>query len=82
MGEIGSSVPGRVKPMTYKIASCRFLARQSILVGHGKDWLAQCQDTVTGWDIRLWDQLPDFPVGKDYKMTMSAHCHKLVSILI
>ena len=35
------------KPMTYKINTCRFLARYSALLGYGKDWLAQCQDNVT-----------------------------------
>ena len=24
------------------------------LLGYGKDWLAQCQDNVTEWDIRSW----------------------------
>ena len=31
--EIGSSVPSRVKPMTYKIDTCRFLAWHSALIG-------------------------------------------------
>ena len=29
-----SSVPGRVKPMTYKIDFCHFLARRSALIGY------------------------------------------------
>ena len=43
---------GRVKPMTYKIDTCRFQARCSGLLGYGKGWLVQCQDNVTEWDIR------------------------------
>ena len=31
--EIGCSVPGRVKPMTYSIDICRFLARRLVLLG-------------------------------------------------
>ena len=49
--------------------SCRFLGRHSLLLGLGKDWLAQCQDNVTEWDIRSWCSWPDFPVGKHYKVT-------------
>ena len=29
--------------------TCRFLARCSVLLGLGKDWLVQCQDNVTEW---------------------------------
>ena len=36
----------------------------------GMDWLAQCQDNVTKWDVRAI-----FPVGQHYKLTMSAHWH-------
>ena len=42
MREIGSSVPDRVKPMTYKIYTCHFLAWLS-------DWLAQRQDNASEW---------------------------------
>ena len=52
--DTGSLVPGRVKPLTYKIDTCRFLARNSALIGYGNDWLAQCQDTLTKWDIMSW----------------------------
>ena len=31
--EMGRFVPGRVKPMTYKINACRFLAWLSALLG-------------------------------------------------
>ena len=31
----------------FKIKTCRFLARHSVLVEQGKDWLAQCEDNVT-----------------------------------
>ena len=34
--EIRSLVPGRVKPMTYQIDTCRFLAWCSALIGYGK----------------------------------------------
>ena len=33
--------------MTYKVDTCRFVARCLALLG-GKDWLTQCQDNVTG----------------------------------
>ena len=46
--------PGRVKTKDFNIDTCRFLARRSALLGEGKDWLAQCQDNITEWDIRLW----------------------------
>ena len=49
--EIMSLVPGRVKLMTYKIDTCLFLVGCSALLGMGKDWLAQCQESVTEWDI-------------------------------
>ena len=45
---------GRVKPMTYQIDACRFLASCSALLREGKDLLASCQDNVTEWDIRSW----------------------------
>ena len=35
------------KPMTYQMATCRFLARCPALLGYGKDWLVQCQDNVS-----------------------------------
>ena len=37
--------------MTYQIDTCRFLARCSALFEQGTDWLAQCQNNVTQWDI-------------------------------
>ena len=39
--EIGSSVPCRVKPLTFKIDTCHFLGWHSVLVGYDNDWLAQ-----------------------------------------
>ena len=59
--EIGSLVPGQVKSMTYRIDTCRFLAWRFAVIRWGKDWLAQCQDNVTEWDIELLQ--PDFPGG-------------------
>ena len=32
----------------------RFLARRLALLGLDKDWLAQCRDNATEWDIRVW----------------------------
>ena len=34
------------KPMTYKIDTCHYLARQAALLGLGKNWLAQYQDNT------------------------------------
>ena len=31
----------------FKMETCRFLAWRLVLLGKGKDWLAQCQDNVT-----------------------------------
>ena len=45
------SIPGRVKPQTYEIDTCRFLAWRSVLLEQGKDWLSQYQDNETEWDI-------------------------------
>ena len=33
------------------IDTSRFLAWRSALLGYGKNWLAQCQDNVSEWDI-------------------------------
>ena len=73
---------GWVNPMTYKIEACHFLARCSALMGQDNDWLAQCQDNPTQWDIRSWCRQLGFPVGQHYKVVMGAHCHKSVSILM
>ena len=62
---------GAVKPMTYKIDTCRFLVWYSALKGWGKDWLAQYQENVTEWDIGLLVLAAWFPVGQHYKVTMS-----------
>ena len=52
--EIGSSVPGRSNPMTYKIDTCPFLAWRSASLGQGKEWLFQYLDNVTECDIGSW----------------------------
>ena len=52
--EIGSLVPVGIKPMTYTIYTCRFLAWCMAFIGHGNDWLVQCQDNVTEWAIEPW----------------------------
>ena len=59
VGEMGSLVPSLVKPITYKIDTCHFLAWLSVLSAEGKDWVALWQDNVTECDIASW---PDFPV--------------------
>ena len=47
--KVGNSNPNRVKPMSFKIDSCRFRPWPSALIGEDKDWLAQ--DNVTEWDM-------------------------------
>ena len=74
--------PMAYKPMTYKIDSFHFPVWCSALLEYGKDWLAQCQNNVTGWNIRTWCWQHDFPVRQHYKFTMSAHCHKSVPVMI
>ena len=54
VGEIVGLNPCRVRPLTYKIDTSQFLARCSALLEQGKDWVAQCQDNVTEWNIRSW----------------------------
>ena len=69
--------------MTHQIDTCRFLARCLALLGQGNDWLAQCHDSVTEWDVQVMVLMAwFFPVGQHYKVTMSVHCHKLVPVLI
>ena len=80
--EIGSLVHNNVKPITYQIYTCHFLAWCFALIGYGKGWLAQYQKNVTEWDIMAWGQWSDFPVGQHYKVTMNVHCYKSVPILL
>ena len=70
--EMRSSIPSMVKQMTYKIDTCHILALHSILICYGKDWLVQCQDNVTGWDIGSWCWWPSFAMGQYYKVAMSS----------
>ena len=77
--DLGSSVPSRVKPMTYKIDTCHFLVGRSALTEQGSDQLSVRKMSMSE-DNGCW-QL-DFPVEQHYKDTMSAHCHKLVAVLI
>ena len=44
------------------------------------DWLAQCQDNVTEWDIRCLWRGPT--VGQHDEVVMTEHCHEPVLILI
>ena len=80
--EIGTSISSWDKPMAYTMNACPFLARCSALLGWGTDWFVQRQDTVTAWDIRSWCWWPGFPVGRHYKITTRAHCHKTILVLI
>ena len=50
--KVWSSNPIRVKLMTNKIDTCRYLAWCSILIVEEKDWSADYQDTLTEYDIR------------------------------
>ena len=34
------------------------------------------------WHIRSWRWWPDLPVGQQYNVAMTVHCHKVVPILI
>ena len=79
---IRSTNPCRVKPITHKSDTCHFLAQRSALLAQGNEWLAQCQDNVTGWDIGSWCCWSDFPMGQHHKVVMCVYCHKLVPILI
>ena len=45
--KIMSSVPGRVKAITYKIDTCCFLAWHSMFTEQDKDNFDQCQDNMT-----------------------------------
>ena len=68
--------------MTYQIYTCFYPAYHLALLGEGEDWLAQYQDNVTEWKIRPLYWQSGLPVGQHYKVAMSAHRHKSVSILI
>ena len=61
-----------------EIFSCRFLARCSLLL----EWDMDSQDNVTEWDIRAWYSQPGIPVEQHYQVTIRAHYHKSVHILI
>ena len=83
--DIESSVPGRVKSMTYKIDTYYLLAWHWTLMRQGcqdKYWLAR-QDNLTQWDstIGSWCWWPEFPVGQHYKVGMSVHCRKSIAVL-
>ena len=59
--------PWSIRINDLDIRTCRFIAKFSALLGQGKEWLAKCQDNVTGWDIGSWCQWPDLRVGWHYK---------------
>ena len=46
------------------------------------DWFAQHLDNVSEWDVETWCKEPGFSIQQLYAVTMSAHYHKSVSILI
>ena len=54
----------------------------SALLWKGKDWLAQCQDNATEWDIRLWCWRSHLPVRQHYEVIISTYCHTSWTILI
>ena len=88
-GRSGFLQPGRVKQMTYKIDTCRYLASLVLnltwclaLLGYGKDWLAQYHDNVTEWEIASWCWQPGVTVGQHYEVIMSVHHHNSVPSLI
>ena len=66
--------------MTYKIDACHFLASCLALLGQDKDWLGQCQDNVSEWDIKSWCYGPGFPLGQHYEVVMSVHSHKAMTL--
>ena len=66
VGKVGSSIPGRVKPMPYKSDTRCFLSRRSTLLGQDKDWLTWCQDYMTERDIKPWCWWSGLPVGQYY----------------
>ena len=79
---MGSNRPSR-QTNDFKIDSCHFLAYHSALLGWDKDWLAQCQDNVTEWDITLSGHGgAGVPVRQHYEVAMSVHYHKLVPVLV
>ena len=59
--------------------SISFLSLPSLeaLIGSDRYWIAQSQDHVSEWNIRSWCRWPNFLVGHDCKVTMSAHCTTL-----
>ena len=71
MLKVGSSNPDRVKPMAYKVYTCRYLTWCSALLGQGKDWLVQYQDNVTKCEINSWCQQLTLPVGQHNKVAIS-----------
>ena len=52
--KIRSLISGQITPMTYKIDIRYFPAWYAVLIGEGKDCLAQCQYNATEWDIGSW----------------------------
>ena len=43
-----------MKAMTYRIDTCRYRVLHSALVEWDNEWLPQCKDNVTEWDIGSW----------------------------
>ena len=54
--------------LTYLLVTSWHMA----LLGYGKDRLAQCQDSMTEWDIRSWCRWPGLPVRQHFNMAVSA----------
>ena len=45
--KVGNLNLSRVKPITYKIDTCCYLAWRSALIGYDKDWFVQYHNNVT-----------------------------------
>ena len=55
--------------MTYTIYTDQYF----VLIRQDKDWLTQCQDNVTKWDIGSWRQQPDFSLGQFYNTQVATY---------
>ena len=70
--EIRSSVADRVKPMTFKIDICLFIAWHLELTGLWTGQLSVRTDNLTEWDVISGHSghWPDFQAGKHHMISM------------
>ena len=80
--EVGGSNPMLLKFTYLLIITFRRLTRCLTVKGMGKNCLAENHNNVSEWDIGSWCQWGGLIVGRQYEITMCAHCYKSVSILI